>query len=228
MLQLKLSRLRQFLQLWLGQWYPPWSCPHTFPLLHRNRCPRWFLRVICQLLWHPLHQHSERLFCMVTRLPFLLFRYRRSNRSFPPSMFWGTLKHTIKRIHHLNNVLYISPTHNDSFIDCCSCGIQSVSNSVLDLIDFNFWCSSYLDNSDTSSQFGKSFYEFLLIVFRSSMLYLALDLVAPILNVSFLPCSVHDNRVVLVDDKFLAGSENAWFRFFESQSEIITNNSTTS
>lgn len=67
-------------------------------------------------------------------------------------------------------------SNNDSFLNSCFGSADSVLNSILDFSDLYFWCSSDLEDSDSSCEFRKSFLKFFFGVAVSSVFNLRFDL----------------------------------------------------
>ena len=68
-----------------------------------------------------------------------------------------------------------SSSGNDALSDGGPGGAESVSDSVLDLSNFDLAGSSDLDDTDTAFKFGQSFLKFLLVVAGFSSLDLVLN-----------------------------------------------------
>lgn len=70
-----------------------------------------------------------------------------------------------------------STSNNNTLLYGCSCSTDSILNSVFNLINLDFWTTTYLNDSNASSKFWKPFLEFFLIIGTSCICNLFFNLI---------------------------------------------------
>ena len=99
-------------------------------------------------------------------------------------------------------------TRNNTFFDGCAGCVERVIDAVLALFHFDFSSAADLENSNTASEFRKTFLQLLTVVVGSGFFDLRADLVDAAFDVLLLADAVDDRRVVFGDRDALGSAEH--------------------
>ncbi len=115
-------------------------------------------------------------------------------------------------------------TSNNTFFNSSTCCIQSIINTVFLFFHFNFCCTTHADNSNTTSEFSKSFLQFLTVIVRSCFFDLSLDLIDASSNFRLLSSTINNGGVFFRNVHFLCTSKHIQSDIFKFNAHIFRNN----
>jgi len=117
---------------------------------------------------------------------------------------------------------------NDSFIGRSSDGAESILNTILELADLDFRCSTDLDDSDSSGKSANTLLDLLLIVLTGGTLHLVSESFDALSDLSGFSSSSHDDDIVLGDDNLLGSSHAGDISGGNALTEVFGNELSTS
>ncbi len=100
-------------------------------------------------------------------------------------------------------------------------GVESILNPVLFLLHLDLGTGTYIEHSDSSCQFAKSFLKFLLVVVRSGVLNLLADLGDSVSDSLLVTGTTYDCGVVLCDGDFLSLTEHVRSRVLKCEASFL-------
>jgi len=112
---------------------------------------------------------------------------------------------------------------NDSLIGSSSGGAESILNTVLELADLDFRCSTDLDDSDSSGKSANTLLELLSIVITGGTFHLVSESFDALSDLLFFTSSSHDDNIFLGDDNLLSRSHAGDFSGGNALTEVFGN-----